>query len=372
MSKIVYVGMDVHKNSISIALADSENSEVRFYGKIGGDLAAVDKVVRKIISTGATPQFAYEAGPCGYGLYRHLKSKGFECMVVAPSLIPKKVGERIKTDRRDAKNLARLFRSGDLTSIYVPTEDDEAIRDLVRCREDAVIVQRQVRQRLNAFLLRLGRIYQKKTRWTKIHMNWLSRISFDHPAQQITFQEYIDAIIDSTNRVERITKEIRVQVGSWARADIVHAFMSLRGVSFVTAVVTAAELGDLRRFKTPKHLMAYLGLIPSEHSSGDTVRRGAITKTGNKHVRRVLVEAAWSYKMKARKTNILIKRQEGLSKNIKEISWNAQIRLCGKYRLLSARGKTKQNTVTAIARELSGFIWAIDREVRLNGAREPQ
>ena len=201
-------------------------------------------------------------------------------------------------------------------------------------------------------------------------MNWLSRVSFDHPARQITFQEYIDAVLDSTNRVERITKEIMAQVESWTRSDLVQAFMSLRGVSFVTAVVTTAELGDLGRFATPRHLMAYLGLVPSEHSSGNTVRRGGITKTGNKHVRRHLVEAAWSYRMKARKTSILIKRQKGLSKNVKEISWNAQLRLCGKYRRLAARGKTKQNIVTAIARELAGFIWAIDRDVRLNGAWE--
>lgn len=293
MKKITYVGLDVHKNSIAVALADSKKySRARSYGNIVNKLDSIDKLVRKLQSLGNELKFVYEAGPCGYTIYRHLKSKGLHCKVVAPSLIPKKSGDRIKTDRRDAVNLARLFRAGELTSIYVPTEEDEAMRDLVRARADIKNIERSAQQRLMAFLLRHGIYYDGKRRWTKLYMDWLSEIKVDHPAQQIVLQEYIDTVKECKKRIDRITDQIKSLAYEWSRAPYVKAYQAMRGVSLISAVTVVSEIGDMSRFRNPKELMAYLGLVPSEHSSGDTVRRGNITKTGNSHVRRVLVEGA--------------------------------------------------------------------------------
>lgn len=364
--KILYVGLDVHKNSIDAAVATGRaNGKVRSYGKINSTLDAMDKLVKKLKGSAVELRFVYEAGPCGYQIYRYLVSKNISCAVVAPSMIPKRSGDRIKTDRRDAINLVRLFRAGELTSIYVPSVEDEAIRDLVRCRDDMRRLERKVRQRLLAFLLRHGYHYSGKKHWTKGFYNWLATIKFSHPAQQIAFQEYIDAANDCGERVKRITQQIQASVECWSRASFVKAYQALRGVSFIVAVTVVAEIGDMNRFENPKQLMAYLGLIPSEHSSGKTVRRGSITKTGNGHVRRVLVEASWSYRMPARKSIILLKRQQGLPKSVCDISWKAQTRLCARYRRLIARGKSRQNVVTAIARELGAFIWAIDKQMQL-------
>lgn len=241
------------------------------------------------------------------------------------------------------------------------------MRDLFRCRDDIRRAERKARQRLLAFLLRYGLHYSGKKHWTKGHINWLAGIKLSHPAQQIVFQEYIDAANECTARVQRITKQIQVLVPQWSRAPYIRAYQALRGVSLIVAATVVAEIGDMSRFKNPKELMAYLGLVPSEHSSGKAVRRGPITKTGNSHVRRVLVEAAWTYKMWARKTKTILKRQEGLPKSIC-ISWKAQVRLCTRYRRLFAKGKSKQTIITAIARELSAFIWAIDKEVQQTAA----
>jgi transposase len=367
MSKrIRFIGMDVHKNSISIAIAEEgRTGEVRNYGKIVNKTTALDKVIRKLISDNCELSFVYEAGPCGYELYRHLIGKGFSCEVVAPSMIPKKSGDRIKNDRRDAQMLARLYRAGELSSVYVPYIEDEAMRDLTRAREDAKHCERKAKQRLNAFLLRHGFMYSGKSKWSKAHFCWISDIKMTHPAQQITLEEYVLTLGECSQRVERLTQQIRELLPSWRLFSVVEALQTLRGVSLIIAATTVAELGDLKRFETPSCLMAYLGLVPSEHSSGESTKRGGITKTGNGHVRRLLVEAAWAYRFPARKSRCLLNRQKGLPSSICDISWKAQLRLCSRYRRMVAKNKTRQVVVTAIARELSAFMWAIVQEIPL-------
>lgn len=363
MRNVKFIGLDVHKKTIAVAIADEgRDGEVRRYGIISNTFDAVGKVIRKLISDGSELRFAYEAGPTGYGLYRYLNGNGFDCIVVAPSLIPKRSGSRIKNDRRDAEMLARLFRAGELTAIYVPDPKDEAMRDLTRAREDAKKTERQAKQHLNGFLLRNGFIYSGKSHWSKAHFNWIAGIKMQLPEHQITLQEYVDAIHESANRVARFTIQLRELIPQWRWKPVVEALQALRGVSLIVAASTVAELGDLSRFENPAALMAYLGLVPSEHSSGETVQRGSITRTGNGHVRRLLVEAAWAYRLPARKTHCLLSRQQGLAQSILDIAWKAQVRLCSRYRRLVARGKLKQVVVTAIARELAGFIWAIARE----------
>lgn len=364
---ITIVGLDVHKDSIEIVIAETTGDQaVRHFGRIGGDMASLDKAIRKLQSKGAELRFVYEAGPCGYEIFRHLSRRGLHCAVVAPSMIPKRSGSRIKTDRRDAEALARLYRAGELTAISVPLEQDEAMRDLTRAREDAVKAQRSARQQLGAFLLRHGIRYPGRSCGSAAHLRWLSDLKMAHPAQQVTLQEYICALIQCSERVARLSEQIHQLLAQWERAPVVYALQALRGVAPIVAVTTVAEIGDLGRFANPRQLMAYLGLVPSEHSSGECTRRGGITKSGNGHVRRVLVEAAHAYGYPARVSRHLLKRQEGLAEPIRQIGWRAQVRLCGRFRRLIARGKSRNTVVTAIARELSGFMWAIAKQVAVS------
>jgi transposase len=356
--------MDVHKKKISIAIADAERDHpVRSYGCITNDLESLNKFIRKIGVKAHQLHFVYEAGPCGYVIYRHLRAKGFDCMVTAPSMIPKKSSERIKTDRRDARKLASLHRAGELTAVYVPEEQDEAMRDLTRCREDACIVARKAKQRLNAFLLRHGFVFPGKKHWTQAHLNWIADITMAYPTQQLVLDEYLHALKEASQRVERLTDQIRMALAQWRMAPVVQAMQACRGVSLIVAVTTVAEIGDLGRFDNAQQLMAYLGLVPSEYSSGEHIKRGGITKTGNGHVRRMLVEAAWAYRMPARRSRYLLKRQQHLPDEVCAIAWKAQLRLCARFRQMRGRGKPKQVVATAIARELSAFLWAIAKEL---------
>lgn len=360
MKKIRYIGLDVHKADICIAYA-SGNEEVRHYGTIANTGASLDGAVRKLVSGGESLYFVYEAGPGGYGIYRHLTAKGHACMVAAPALIPRKPGDRIKTDKRDAAMLARLCRAGELTAIQVPDADDEAVRDLFRARCDAKQMEKTSRQNLLSFLLRIGQAYSGSRHWTKMHWRWLEALSLAYPAQQLALQEYIDTIKQCQARVVRYDQMLQEVAKQWKRYADVRNLQALRGISFFSAIGIVAEVGDLRRFESAKQLMAYAGLVPSENSSGAKIRRGGITKAGNRHLRWLLVESAWSYRMKARKSVYLLKRQGEVSSEVAELSWKAQVRLCGRYQRLLQKGKPKAKVVVSIARELAGFIWAVGR-----------
>lgn len=362
----LFVGLDVHKDSIAVAYVPKDRAaEVTFLGPIGTRHADIDKLIRRLHSKASRLLFAYEAGPCGYVLYRYLTRQGLACLVVAPSLIPRKAGDRVKTDRRDAVQLARLLRSGDLTPIYVPTVQDEAIRDLCRAREDALATLKAARLRLKAFLLRLGFRYTGRANWNDAHLRYLARIVCPTPAQQIVFQESLRAVSEQVERLQRLEAELAEHVTSWRLAPVVQALQALRGVQHTVAVTTVAELGDLTRFDSPRQLAAYLGLVPGEHSSGDMRHQGSITKAGNGHARRVLVEGAWAYRYPAKVSEQLQKRLENLPQSIQDIAWKAQVRLCKRFRRLIARGKPPTVAVTAVARELAAFMWAIAREVPL-------
>jgi transposase len=364
MENSTFIGLDVHKASISVALARGERGgEVRHWGSVPHGPDNLRKLVEKLAAGGARLQFCYEAGPRGYGLHRQLVEMGHDCIVVAPSLIPMKAGDRVKTDRRDAVMLAKPRRAGELTGVWVPDAAHEAMRDLVRARSTAMRVAGKARQHLQGFLLRHGRIYPGKKGWTGAYRRWLAMVRFTHPAQQIVLQDYIDAIADAEARVERLTGQIADLLPSWSLAPVVAAVQAMRGVGFIVAVTVVGEVGDFRRFDTPRQLMSYLGLTPSEHSSGTSVRRGGITKAGSGLARRALIEGAWSYRMQARVSPKLLARLEALPRVARDIAWKGQLRMCQRYRHLVAAGKAKVVVITAIAREMAGFIWAIARAV---------
>ena len=317
----------------------------------------------KLASHGWRLRFCYEAGPCGYGIQRQLSEAGHECVVVAPSLIPRKPGDRVKTDRRDAANLAKLHRAGELSPVWVPDPAHEAIRDLVRARLAAVRVLRQARQQLSGFLLRHGHHYNRPA-WTLMHRRWLAGLSFEHAAHYIVLEDCIAAVEAATARRDHLEAHIEAALPDWSLTPVVKALQALRGLALVAAATLVAELGDITRFTNPRQLMADLGLVPSEHSSGGTRRQGGITKAGNGAARRMLIEAAWSYRFPARIGRDLLLRQEKLSKPIRDIAWKAQERLCRRYRKLAHAGKLKTVITAAIARELSGFVWAIAKQTR--------
>lgn len=357
MENVRFVGLDVHADSIAIAVAESGRGEPDLLGVIPHDVPTLVKRLRKL---GAV-KCCYEAGPTGFGLYRSLRALGIECSVVAPSLVPKKSGDKIKTDRRDAVKLARYLRSGDLTEIHVPSASTEAIRDLERAREDAKKAEKVARHQLGKFLLRHGRRYTRKT-WTYEHMAWIRVQRFENPAQQCVLEDYLKTVEDLKERVKRLTAAIVEAVERWELKPLVQAFQALRGVQVLSAVTIAAEIGDFSRFAKASQFMGFVGLVPSEHSSGEDRRQGRITRTGNAHVRRILVEAAWSYRYAARKSRDIRARSRDASDEVQRIAWRAQLRLCGRYRKLLARGKNKNRTIVAVARELAGFVWAIARE----------
>jgi transposase len=346
--RITYVGLDVHKDGIVVAVAEGGlRGEVREYGRIANTPAALRRLVGKLGQEGVELRFCYEAGPCGYGIQRQLSAAGHGCVVVAPSLIPKRPGDRIKTDRRDACSLAKLHRAGELTAVWVP---------------DAVRALRRARQQLSGFLLRQGCHYGRPA-WTKLHRRWLAGLRFAQAAHHIVLEDYIEAVEVARERRDRLTAQIEAMLADWALAPIVAALQTMRGMALVNAATLIAELGDLSRFANPRQLMAYLGLVPSEHSSGASVRRGGITKAGNSAARRLLIEASWTYRFPARVGRELLLRQEAQPKPIREIAWKAQLRLCARYRKLARSGKPANVVTTAIARELAGFVWAIARQV---------
>jgi transposase len=363
-SSTLFIGMDVHKDSMAVAyVAQDHGAEVTYLGTIGTRQGDIDQLIRQMQSKAKHLIFVYEAGPCGYWLYRYLTQKGYDCWVVAPSLIPKKPGDRVKTDRRDAVQLARLARSGDLTAVYVPKVEDEAIRDLTRAREDTIRDLKAAKFRLKAFLLRHDIRYTGRATWGPAHLRWLSAVVCPTPTQQIVFQEYVRAVNEQTERLQRLDQELQDQVKSWRLHPVVEALQALRGVQFTVAVTMVAEIGDLTRFDTPRELMKFLGLIPSEYSSGEQRRQGSLTKAGNAHARRALVEGAWAYRYPAKVSRHLQLRLETQPKVIQDISWKAQVRLCKRYRRLVSRGKHPNVVTVAIARELAGFMWAIAKQV---------
>jgi transposase len=358
-----FVGLDVHKDSTAIGVAEAGREAPRFVGTVGADVAQLLKALRSI-GKAERMLVVYEAGPCGYVLKRQLDARGYACEVVAPGKMARRPGERIKTDRRDALSLTRLARSGDLASVVVPDERDEAIRDLSRAREDAVTTRLKARHQLKALLLRHGHRYSGKKSWTLAHERYLAAVSFAHPAQNIAFAEYRQAVREAHERVERLTEALRSLTEHWRMKAVVQALMSLRGIDFVAAVTLVAEIGDFTRFGHPRELMGFVGLVPSEYSTGDTRRQGPITKTGNTHARRMLVEAAWNYRFPARISRLLQVRQEHQPKTVRAISWRAQLRLTHRYRRLSSRQLHPNKICVALARELVGFVWDIAREIR--------
>jgi len=371
-----FVGLDVHAKTISVAIAENDG-EVRSIGSILNRPESIKKLVAKL-DAGGEWTACYEAGPTGYALYWQLAKLGKVCQVIAPTLVPMKAGDRVKTDRRDAERLARCYRGGDLTPVWVPDETHEALRDLVRAREAAKQDQLRARHRLGKFLLRHAKRPPEKMRpWTQWYLDWIKRaVKFSQPAQQVTLEDYVSEVEHCGLRIARLEEAIdqAVRQAPEGMVEVIEALQALRGVAKITAVSIVAEVGTLSRFRSPRQLMGYSGAVSSEYSSGEKTRRGGITKTGNAHLRRVIVEAAWAQRHKPLLSRTVRKRQEGLSAEVQEIATKARHRLHARYMRLLGRGKAKPQVVTAVAREMLGFIWAIGVTVekhqveRLSGA----
>ena len=366
MSKVRFGGLDVHADTIAVAVAEKEG-EVRSHGVIPNRLESIRKLFAKL---GPAKQIraCYEAGPTGYVLYWQLTQLGIACQVIAPTLVPVKAGDRVKTDRRDAEKLARCHRAGELTAVWVPDASTEALRDLVRAREAAKKDQLKARHRLGKFLLRHGQKPEGMKAWTKQYMEWIgTHVHFDQPALEAALQDYVDEVKHVAERIMKLEKAIdeAVRQSPPQMRAVIEALQALRGVAQTTAATIVSELGELSRFESPRQLMGYSGLVAREHSSGNRIQRGGITKTGNAHLRRVVVEAAWAYQHRPNVTGFLLRRQKSLaiSDEVKQISWKAQHRLNKRYKAMAARGKNKNQIVTAVGRELLGFIWAIAAKV---------
>jgi transposase len=363
-SRTLFIGMDGHKDSIAAAYVSQDHgAEVLDLGSIGTRHADIDKLIRTRQSTAKPLIFVDEAGPCGSWLSRELTKKGYDCWVVAPSLLPKKPGDRIQTDRRDAVQLARLARAGELTAVYVPQVAAEAMRDLTRAREDAISDLKDATFRLTACGLRHAIRYVGRANWNPAHVRWLSEVVCPTPAPHIVFQAYVRTVPDHTERLQRLEQELQEQGQAWRLNPVVEALQALRGVPGTVAVTTVAELGDLTRFDRPRALMTFWGLIPSAYSSGEQRRQGSMTTAGNTHARRVLVAGAWAYRYPAKGSRHLQLRREPQPKRIQDISWQAQVRLWKRYRRLVSRGKHAHVGTGAMARELAGFMWAMAQEV---------
>lgn len=354
-----FVGLDVSKETIAVAIADAGRAEPRFHGTIQNKPEAIRKLMKKL-GNPENLQICYEAGATGYGIYRLLVSMEIDCMVVAPTLIPRRAGDRVKTDRRDAIRLAQLLRAGELTPVWVPNEEHEVLRDLVRARHDAREDLQRARQRLVHLLLRHDiRTPQGMRNWTVKHREWLNRLTFEKASLRIVFQEYLHAIYEVEERMKRIEAQIHEEAIQSEHAPVIQALQTLRGIAEVTAVTLGAEIGQFSRFLNPRQLMSYSGLVPKEYSSGASRWQGSITKTGNSQIRRSLVEVSWAYRHRPALKGQLLKRQEGQDPEAQRIAWKAQHRLHMKYHRISAKGRGGKHAVVAVARELLGFICAI-------------
>jgi transposase len=360
-----FVGLDVHKDTIAVAVAGGQpGGEARFWGDIENTPERLRSLTERLAARYGQVEFSYEAGPCGYEIYRGLTDRGIACRVVAPSLIPRRPGDRVKNDHRDAMTPARLARAGELTAVWVPDPVHEAMRDLIRARHAANRDVRVARQRVQSFLLRHALTYPKKA-WTGRHRTWLADRKFPHAAQQVAFQSYLNGLDQACARRGQLEAQIRELVPGWSLAGLVGALQALRGVALVVAVTVAAEVGEMARFESPKQLMAFLGLTPGEHSSGRRTRPRGITKAGNPAVRGLLFEAAWCYRQAPKVGSYMLSHEPpGLPQEVKDIAWKAQLRLSKRYRELLAKGKKPQVAVAAVARELVGFMWSIDRALQ--------